>query len=101
MLLIHMLALLVYSLLERQVRQEGLPLTTRRIIQHLESLEVIETVGWDGSHLYRPASTTPEQLALLHVLAKLGCPRWPHASLTTRQSLCLAMPPPDAWGMAG
>lgn len=105
MLLIHMLALLVYSLLERQVRQEGLPLTTRRILQHLESLEVIETVCWDGSHLYRPVSATPEQLALLHVLAhvlaKLGDPRWPHANLATPESLYLAMPPPDAWRTTG
>ena len=43
MLLINMLALLAYSLLERQVRQGGLQMATRRIIEKLESLDVIET----------------------------------------------------------
>jgi hypothetical protein len=48
MLLINMLALLVYSLLERQVRQGGLPMTTRRIIQKLENLDVIACLGRTG-----------------------------------------------------
>ena len=48
MLLINMLALLAYSLLERQVRQGGLQMTTRRIIHKLQSLDVIETCCWDG-----------------------------------------------------
>lgn len=33
MLLINMVAILVYTLLERQVRRQGLPLTTRRILE--------------------------------------------------------------------
>jgi hypothetical protein len=53
MLLINMLALLVYSLLEHQVRQGGLQMTTRRIIRKLERLDVIETLCWAGSCLYR------------------------------------------------
>ena len=104
MLLINMLALLVYSLLERQVRQGGLQMTTRHIIQQLESLDVIETVCWDGSHLYRPVSGNAEQLALLQVLAyvlrKLGFPRWPHPGLATEESPSLALPSPGAWRMA-
>jgi transposase len=104
MLLINMLALLVYSLLERQVRQGGLHLTTRHIIQHLESLDVIETVCWDGSHLFRPVSADEQQLALLEVLARLltelGFPRWPYLCLAAGEGPCLALPPLEAWRMA-
>ena len=53
MLLINMLALLAYSLLERQARQNGWQMTTRRIIAKLDDLDVIETLCWDGSLLYR------------------------------------------------
>jgi transposase len=85
MLLINMLALLVYSLLERQVRQKGLQMTTRRIVQTLESLDVIETQCWDGSCLYRLVPVDAEQAALLdalaHLLAELRLPRWPHPLL--------------------
>ena len=53
MLLINMLALLTYSLLERQTRQHGWQMTTRRIIATLDSLDVIETWCWDGSVWFR------------------------------------------------
>jgi hypothetical protein len=53
MLLVNMLALLAYSLLERQVQQAGLHLTTRRIVEQLEGLTVIETHCHDGSILRR------------------------------------------------
>jgi len=86
MLLINMLALLAYSLLERQVRQGGLQMTTRRIIEKLESLDVIETYCWDGSRLCRLVPVDEEQAAILqvlaHVLADLRLPRWPHRSLS-------------------
>lgn len=65
MLLLNMLALLAYTLLERQARQSGLPLTTRRIIEQLEPLTVIETECRDGSHFYRLTPLTPEQADLL------------------------------------
>ena len=100
MLLINMLALLVYSLLERQVRQGGLHMTTRRIIQTLESLDVIETRCWDGSRLYRLVPVDEEQAALLEILAyalaELRLPRWSHASrlLPDGVTLPLALPPP-------
>jgi hypothetical protein len=71
MLLINMLALLAYSLLERQVRQGGLQMTTRRIIEKLESLDVIETFCWDGSRLHRIVPVDEEQAALLEILAEL------------------------------
>jgi transposase len=85
MLLINMLALLAYSLLERQVRQHGLQMTTRRIIQKLESLDVIETHCWDGSRLCRLVPIDEEQAALLvalqQILAQLAIPRCPHPLL--------------------
>ena len=65
MLLINMLALLTYSILERQMRQHGLQLTTRRLIERLESFSIIETHCWDGSVLIRLTPLTPEQMQLL------------------------------------
>jgi len=98
MLLINMLALLTYSLLERQVRQGGLQMTTRRIIEKLESLDVIETFCWDGSRLLRLVPVDEEQAALLqilaHILADLRLPRWPHPLLPADCTLPLTLPPP-------
>jgi hypothetical protein len=71
MLLINMLALLAYSLLERQAQQGGWQLTTRRIIAQLEGLTVIETHCRDGSVLRRLTPLDPEQAALLTALAAL------------------------------
>lgn len=71
MLLVNMLALLAYSLLERQTHQAGLSMTTRRIVEHLEGLTVIETHCRDGSVLRRLTPLTPEQNALLAVLAEI------------------------------
>ncbi len=51
MILLNMVALLAYSLLERQVRQQGLHLTTRQLIRRLEHLTLIEIHCWDGSCL--------------------------------------------------
>jgi transposase len=78
MLLINMLALLAYSLLERQVRQGGLQMTSRRIIEKLESLDVIETLCWDQSRLHR----------------------WPHPLLPIGDDPALALPPPGRWLVA-
>ena len=98
MLLINMLALLAYSLLERQVRQGGLQMTTRRIIEKLESLDVIETLCWDGSCLHRLVPVDEEQVALLealsHILAELRLPRWPHSLLPDGHIQPLVLPPP-------
>ncbi len=98
MLLLNMLALLAYSLLERQVRQRGLQMTTRRIMQKLESLDVIETRCWDGSCVLRLVPLDKEQAALLqvlaHLLAELRLPRWPQPALPTDRGLLLALSPP-------
>jgi transposase len=101
MLLINMLALLTYSLLERQARQSGLQVTTRRIIETLDSLDVIETSCWDGSLLYRIVPIDEEQAALLEILAQvlidLRRLRWPHSLLPSGNILPLALPPPTTW----
>lgn len=71
LLLVNMLALLAYSLLERQAHQAGLHITTRRMVEQLEGLTVIETHCHDGSVLRRLTPLTPEQDALLLILAEL------------------------------
>jgi transposase len=71
MLLVNMLALLAYSLLERQVQQAGLHVTTRRIVEQLEAVTVIETHCHDGSVLRRLTPLSAEQDALLTILAAL------------------------------
>jgi transposase len=99
MLLLNMLALLAYSLLERQARQGGLQMTTRRIIQKLENLDVVETQCWDGSHLLRLTPVDPEQAALwqslARLLADLRLPRWPQCQLSTGNGPLLALSPPE------
>jgi hypothetical protein len=96
MLLINMLALLAYSLLERQVRKNGLQMTTRRIIQKLESLDVIETHCWDGSCLCRLVPVDEEQARLLvtlqQVLAQLVIPRCAHPLLMAGEGISWALP---------
>jgi transposase len=75
LLLINLLALLVYSLLERELRQHGLPWTTRRLIGQLENLTVIETQCWDGSVLCRLTPVTAEQRQLMTFLDRLMADR--------------------------
>ena len=64
-----MLALLAYSILERQVRQQGLTLTTRQIIQRLENLTLIETHCHDGSRLHRLTPLSDECQGILQLVA--------------------------------
>ena len=101
MLLINMLALLAYSLLERQARQNGLQMTTRRIIAKLQTLDVVETVCWDGSHLIRLVPIDEEQGAILQILAQvladLRLPRWPHPLLSAGENRLFALSPPGGW----
>jgi len=68
MLLLNMLALLAYTILERQARQSGLALTTRRMIEQLDSLSVIETHAVDGSVCYRLTPLNLEQAELIEAL---------------------------------
>ena len=71
MLLLNMLALLAYSLLERQVRQSGLSITARQIIKRLETVTLIETHCRDGSCLRRLTPIEPEVAALLQLVAQV------------------------------
>jgi transposase len=71
MVLVNMVALLAYSLLERQVHQAGLHTTTRRIIEQLEQVAVIETYCLDGSVLRRLTPLTPAEGTLLVILAEV------------------------------
>ena len=68
MLLINMLALLAYSILEHQMRRHGLQMTTRRLIEQLSELSIIETHCWDGSVTIRPTPITPEQMQLVRMM---------------------------------
>lgn len=78
MLLVHMLALLTYSLLERQMHRHGLEMTLRQLIARLEDLTLIETYCWDGSVLRRLTPVDREHAQLLKALADiLNSLRWP------------------------
>lgn len=68
MLLLNMLALLTYTILERQARQSGLALTTRRIMEQLDSLSIIETHCVDGSSFYRLTPVSLKQAQLIEAL---------------------------------
>ena len=65
MLLINLIALLAYSLLERQAEQAGLCLTARRIIDQLSTLQVQVIEAWDGSRSWSWQETLPGQVQLL------------------------------------
>jgi transposase len=69
MLLLNMVALLVYNLLQRQIRNHGLQMTTRHLIQRLDSLTLIETHCWDGSSLRRLSAVDPQLIGLLHIVS--------------------------------
>lgn len=99
LLLVNLLALLTYSLLERQVHQHGLTLTTRRIIERLEALTVIETHCWDGSVLARltPLDAAQAQLwaTLAEILAELLVERFlPALPEHPAQKLARLLSPP-------
>ena len=70
MLLLNMIALLAYSLLERQVRRHGLQLTTRQLIKRLKTLTLIETHCHDGSCLRRLTPVEPEVAPILQLVAE-------------------------------
>jgi hypothetical protein len=101
LLLVNMLALLAYSLLERQVQQAGLHVTTRRIVEQLEGATVIETHCHDGSVLRRLTPLTAEQDALFTILATLLAqisladlvPAWP---ALPEPAAVLLLSPPEA-----
>ena len=97
MLLVNLIALLAYSLLERQAEQAGLCLTTRRIIDQLSTLQVQEIEAWDGSRTWSWHETVPGQVQLLSSLLQ-AMDEDPHASLhsgpLTRNLLLERLPLP-------
>jgi len=89
MLLLNMLALLAYSLLERQVRQQGLQLTTRQLIRRLQDLTLIETHCRDGSCFRRLTPQDPALVGLLQ-LVSAALTELLHTPAIVRQPLLLA-----------
>jgi len=69
MLFINMVALLAYTLLQRQLQQQGLQMTTRSLIKRLDQLTVIETRCWDGSHLRRLTPIDPDLAVILQLVS--------------------------------
>jgi transposase len=89
MLMLNMLALLAYSLLERQVRQQGLQLTTRQLIKRLQHLSLIETHCHDGSCLRRLTPVDPAVSLILQLVA-IALNDLLQATAVSRQSLLSA-----------
>jgi len=71
MLLVNMIALLVYSLLERQAEQHGLCLTARQMIERLSTLQVQIIEAWDGSRTWAWIETTDGQVLLLAAILQV------------------------------
>jgi transposase len=85
MLLVNLVALLAYSLLERQVEQHGLccgiqAQTAHRIIDQLSTLQVQVIEAWDGSRTCSWHETLPGQVQLLLTCLQV-LDEIPHASL--------------------
>ena len=70
MLLINMIALLAYSLLERQLRQNGVQLTIRELIKRLETVSLVETHCYDGSCLKRLTPIDPDIVLILEMVSE-------------------------------
>jgi transposase len=73
MLLVNLIALLAYSLLERQAQQQGLCLTARRLVERLSTLHVVEVEAWDGSRTRRVSEISPEQRRVLTLILRGVC----------------------------
>ena len=71
MLLVNMIALLVYSLLERQAEQYGLCLTARQMIERLATLQVQLIEAWDGSQTWSWIETADGQVLLLAAILQM------------------------------
>ena len=82
MLLVNMIALLVYSLVERRCRRNGLQITGRRLLYEFALLHVIETHCWDGSVLYRCMPLTPRQQDILQRMGLAGATQLETIGLT-------------------
>lgn len=86
MLLINLIALLIYSLIERQAQQHGLCLTTHAILEKLANLQVHYLEAWDGSQTASLGNLTPQQHDLLAVLLQ-AVDNLPNPALSTADLL--------------
>ena len=91
MLLVNLIALLVYSLLERQAEQYGLCLTARKIIERLSTLQVQLIEAWDGSQTYSWIETADGQVLLLTAILPM-LDEMPRTTLTTDLLTCYLLP---------
>ena len=92
MLLVNLIALLTYSLLERQAQQHGLCLTARRIIEQLSTLQVETIEAWDGSRAWSFQETISGQVQLLTALLQT-LDEIPRSPLPTGPLRCNLLPP--------
>lgn len=96
MIFINMVALLAYNLLQHQVQQQGLPLTTRQIIKQLDNLVVIETLFVDGSCSLRMTDVDPALLDTLSVIVHALVNMVHHHSLLSDDHISRAFDDPLA-----
>lgn len=82
LIFISLLALLLRSLLEQQVRRCGLALTASRLLLTFAPLQAVDLYWRDGSHQRQSAQPTPDQT---HILTALG---WSEPSAYTYLSSC-------------
>ena len=96
LLLVNMIALLVYSLVERRCRCHGLQITGRQMLYEFGPLHVIETRFKDGSVLYRSMPLTPAQRVILQRVRLEGKTLLDSANWTTdgASGRQLILPPP-------
>ena len=89
MLFINMVALLTYTLLQRQMREQGVSMTTRALIRRLDQLTLIETHCRDGSILRRLTPVDAELAALLELVGAALNELMQRVSAPVRQPLLL------------
>jgi len=71
MLLLNMVALLTYSLIEKEIQSRGLHITTRSIIQKLKNLTLVKSSFKGGITVCKRASVDKEQKLLLAYLSQI------------------------------
>lgn len=91
MLLVNLIALLVYSLLERQAEQHGLCLTARQILERLSTLQVQLIEAWDCSRTLSCIDLAEGQTLLLLTILKMLDEK-PRTPLATDWLTCYLLP---------
>ena len=91
MLLVNMIALLVYSLLERQAEQAGLCMTAHQMIDRISTLQVQIIEAWDGSTTWDWIETTEGQVLLLNTILQMLDEK-PRPTLSTDLIMCYLLP---------